>query len=65
LEDEKKQSQQSQSDRDSSSSWLGLKDSLPAESKMLEVETASHKTPEHGTVQVCLCVCVCVCVYIY
>jgi len=60
LEDEKKPSQQSQKERDSSSSWLGLKDHLPADSKMLEVVTASHKTPEHGTVCVCVCVCVCV-----
>jgi hypothetical protein len=61
FEDEEKQSQPSQRDRDSSSSWLGLKDHLPAESKTLEVVTASHKTPEYGTV--CICVCVCVCVY--
>ena len=59
LEDEKKQSQQSQRDWDSSSSWLGLKDRVPAESKTPEVVTASHKTPEHGTVQVCVCLCVC------
>jgi hypothetical protein len=59
LEDEQKQFQQSQRDRDSSSSWLGLKDHLSAESKTPEVVTASHKTPEHGTVQVCVCVCVC------
>ena len=56
LEDEKEQSQQSQRDRDSSSSWLGLKDRQPAESKAPEVVTASHKTPEHGTVQVYMCV---------
>lgn len=61
LEDEQKQFQQSQRDRDSSSSWLGLKDHLSAESKTPEVVTASHKTPEHGTVQVCVCVCV----YVY
>jgi hypothetical protein len=48
LEDEKKQSQQSQRDQDSSSSWLGLKDPMPAESKTPEVVTASHKTPEQG-----------------
>jgi len=62
LEDEEKQPQQPQRDRDSSSSWLGLKDHPPAENKTLEVVTASHKTPEHGTVQVCVCLCVCVCV---
>jgi len=62
LEDEEKQPQQPQRDQHSSSSWLGLKDHLPAESKTLEVATASHKTPEHGTVQVCVCVCVCACV---
>ena len=60
LEDEKEQSQHSQRDRDSSSSWLGLKDRPPAESKTKEVVTGSHKTPEHGTVHVCVCVCVCV-----
>ena len=64
LEDEKKQPQQAQRDQDSSSSWLGLKDRLPAGNKTLEVVTASHKTPEHGTVQVCVCVCVCMCMYV-
>jgi hypothetical protein len=50
LEEEKKQPQQFQNDRDSSSSWLGLKDILPAENKTLEVSKAASKTPEHGIV---------------
>ncbi|XP_021933218.1 fas-binding factor 1 isoform X2 [Zootermopsis nevadensis] len=47
LEEEKKQPQQSQNDGDSSASWLGLKDSLPAENKTPEVAKSSSKTPEH------------------
>jgi hypothetical protein len=50
LEEEKKQlQQQSQSDRDSSSSWLGLKDPLSAENKTLEVAKAASKTQAQGT----------------
>lgn len=48
LEEEKKQPQQSQNDRDSSSIWLGLKDPVPAENKTPEVAKAASKTPEHG-----------------
>jgi hypothetical protein len=50
LEEERRQlPQQSQSDRDSSSSWLGLKDPLPAENKALEVAKAASKTQGQGT----------------
>jgi hypothetical protein len=52
LEEEKKQPQkQSQNDRDFSSSWLGLKDPVPAGDKTPEVAKAASKTPEHGNVQ--------------
>jgi hypothetical protein len=52
LEDEKKQlPKQSQSNRDSSSSWLGLKDSLPAENKTLEIAKAASHTHGQGTIQ--------------
>lgn len=50
LEEERRQlPQQSQSDRDSSSSWLGLKDPFPAENKALEVVKAASKTQGQGT----------------
>ncbi|PNF37631.1 hypothetical protein B7P43_G11965, partial [Cryptotermes secundus] len=49
LEEEKKQlPKQSPSDRDSSSSWLGLKDPLPAENKTLEIAKTASQT--HGQV---------------
>lgn len=52
LEEEKKQLlKQSQSDRDSSSSWLGLKDPLPAENKTLEIAKAASQTHGQGTIQ--------------
>jgi hypothetical protein len=52
LEEEKKQLlQQSQSERDSSSSWLGLKDPRPAENKTLDVAKAASKTHGQGIVQ--------------
>lgn len=51
LEEDKKVTQQPQSDRDFSSSWLGLKESLPAENKAPEIPKAASKTPEHGIVQ--------------
>jgi hypothetical protein len=52
LEEEKKQlPKQSQSDRDSSSSWLGLKDPLPTENKTLEVAKAASQTHGQGTIQ--------------
>jgi hypothetical protein len=52
LEEAKKQlPQQSQSDRDSSSSWLGLKDPLSAENKALEVAKGASESHGQGTVQ--------------
>jgi hypothetical protein len=52
LEAEKKQlPQQPKSDRESSSSWLGLKDPIPAENKTLDVAKSASKTHGQGTIE--------------